>query len=60
MTTNTSALNKLLAWEGNVHKTEADKGLEELSALIAARGPLQSLAVRKDKRGKYTVVAMRC
>lgn len=60
MTTNTSiALNKLLAWEGNVRKTEADKGIDELTASIAAHGLLQSLVVRKDKRGKYAVVAGR-
>lgn len=39
MTTNTSiSLNKLLAWEGNVRKTEADKGIEELSVSIVAHG----------------------
>jgi ParB family chromosome partitioning protein len=60
MTTNTSiALNKLIAWEGNVRKTEADKGIDELTASIAAHGLLQSLVVRKDKRGKYAVVAGR-
>ncbi len=58
MTTNISIpLNKLLAWEGNVRKTDADKGIDELAASIAAHGLLQSLVVRKDKRGKYAVVA---
>src|SRR5579863_8450526 len=52
-------LNKLLAWEGNVRKTEPDKGIDELAASIAAHGLLQSLVVRKDKRGKYAVVAGR-
>jgi ParB family transcriptional regulator, chromosome partitioning protein len=50
-------LNKLLAWEGNVRKTDADKGIGELAASIQAHGLLQSLVVRKDKRGKYAVVA---
>jgi len=50
-------LNKLRAWEGNVRKTEPDKGIDELAASIAAHGLLQSLVVRKDKRGKYAVVA---
>jgi ParB family chromosome partitioning protein len=59
MTTTTIALNKLLAWEGNVRKTDADKGIDELAASISAHGLLQSLVVRKDKRGKYAVVAGR-
>jgi ParB family chromosome partitioning protein len=52
-------LNKLLAWEGNVRKTNPDKGISELAASIEAHGLLQSLVVRKDKRGKYAVVAGR-
>src|SRR5580693_7672653 len=52
-------LNKLVAWEGNVRKTDPDKGIDELAASIAAHGLLQSLVVRKDKRGKYAVVAGR-
>jgi len=50
-------LNKLLAFEGNVRKTDPDKGIDELAASIAAHGLLQSLVVRKDRRGKYAVVA---
>lgn len=50
-------LSKLRAWEGNVRKTERDKGIDELAASIAAHGLLQSLVVRKDRRGKYAVVA---
>jgi ParB family chromosome partitioning protein len=53
------ALNKLLPWAGNVRKTDADKGIDELAASIAAHGLLQSLVVRKDRRGKYAVVAGR-
>ena len=54
------ALNKLTAWDGNVRKTAgADTALAELAASIAAHGLLQSLVVRKDKRGKYAVVAGR-
>jgi len=52
-------LNKLLAWEGNVRKTDTDKSINELAASIFAHGLLQSLVVRKDKRGKYAVVAGR-
>jgi ParB family chromosome partitioning protein len=55
----TVPLNKLLAWEGNVRKTDPDKGIDELVASIAAHGLLQSLVVRRDKRGKYAVVAGR-
>jgi ParB family chromosome partitioning protein len=53
----TIPLNKLLAWGGNVRKTETDKGIDELAASIAAHGLLQSLVVRNGKRGKYAVVA---
>jgi ParB family chromosome partitioning protein len=57
--TTTIPLNKLLAWEGNVRQTEPDKAVDELAASIAAHGLLQSLVVRKGKRGKYAVVAGR-
>jgi ParB family chromosome partitioning protein len=53
----TIPLNKLLAWEGNVRQTEPDKNIDELAASIASHGLLQSLVVRKDKRGKYAVIA---
>lgn len=53
------ALDKLTAWTGNVRRTGADTGLAELSASIAAHGLLQSLVVRKDRKGKYAVVAGR-
>lgn len=60
MTDNTTIpLNKLLAWDGNVRKTEPDKGIDELAASIAAHGLLSSLVVRKERRGKYAVVAGR-
>ena len=52
----TIPLNKLRAWEGNVVKTDPDKGIDELAASIAAHGLLQSLVVRKDRRGKYAVM----
>lgn len=51
------ALNKLVPWDGNVRKTGVSDGIEELAASIAAHGLLQSLIVRKSKRGKYAVVA---
>ena len=57
--TDTIPLNKLIAWEGNVRKTGADTGLAELTASIAAHGLLQSLVVRRGKKGKYAVVAGR-
>jgi ParB family transcriptional regulator, chromosome partitioning protein len=59
MTTTTIPLNKLLAWDGNVRKTDSDKAISELAASIKAHGLLQSLVVRKDKRGKYAVIAGR-
>jgi ParB family chromosome partitioning protein len=59
MTTTTIPLNKLVAWDGNVRKTDSDKAISELAASIAAHGLLQSLVVRKDKRGKYAVIAGR-
>lgn len=51
------ALNRLVAWEGNVRKTATDSGIEELAASIAAHGLLQSLVVRKHGKSKYAVVA---
>ena len=58
LNTTTIPLNKLVAWDGNVRKTSGidTKGL---AASIAAHGLLQSLTVRKDRRGKYAVVAGR-
>jgi ParB family chromosome partitioning protein len=53
----TIPLNKLTLWEGNVRKTGAAEGIEELQASIAAHGILQSLIVRKGSRGKYAIVA---
>jgi len=50
--TTTIPLNKLLAWDGNVRKTDPDKGIDELAASISAHGLLAILVVRKDKRGK--------
>lgn len=50
-------LNKLVLWDGNVRKTGVDAGLSELAASIAAHGVLQSLVVRKAKRGKFAVIA---
>ena len=44
-------LNKLVLWDGNVRKTGATDGLEQLIANIAAHGVLQSLVVRKINRG---------
>src|SRR5271169_1324688 len=52
-------LDKLIAWEGNVRKTESDKGIDELAASIKAHGLLQSLVVKKEKGDTYAVVAGR-
>jgi ParB family chromosome partitioning protein len=61
MTTDTSTipLNSLIAWQGNVRKTNSDTGLDELAASITAHGLLQSLVVRKDRKGKHAVIAGR-
>jgi ParB family transcriptional regulator, chromosome partitioning protein len=53
----TIPLNKLVAWDGNVRKTGAREGIEELTASISAHGVLQSLVVKKTARGKYAIVA---
>lgn len=52
-------LSKLTPWDGNVRRTGASDGLDELTASIAAHGVLQSLVVRKTNRGKYAVIAGR-
>jgi ParB family chromosome partitioning protein len=52
-------LNKLVPWDGNVRKTGAAQGLDELQASIAAQGLLQSLVVKKTSRGKFAVIAGR-
>ncbi|MFZ5693951.1 MAG: ParB/RepB/Spo0J family partition protein [Pseudomonadota bacterium] len=51
--------SKLIPWDGNVRKTGAASGIDELAASIAAHGLLQSLVVRKTKGGKYHVIAGR-
>ena len=51
------ALNKLTVWEGNVRKTGAKDGLDELVASIASHGLLQPLVVMEAKKGSYHVVA---
>ena len=56
-TSQTISLNKLIPWPGNVRKTGVTEGLEELAASIASHGLLQPLMVRKDKRGKFAVIA---
>lgn len=55
----TIALNKLTPWSGNVRKTGAAEGIDELAASIATHGLLQSLVVRTTKGGKYEVIAGR-
>ena len=53
----TIPLSRLTPWTGNVRKTGVKDGISELAASIAAHGLLQSLVVRKGKRGKYEIVA---
>lgn len=52
-------LNQLVAWKGNVRKTGAAEGIDELAASITAHGLLQALVVREGKRGKYEIIAGR-
>ena len=56
------SLSDLLPWDGNVRKTGAQEGLEELMASIQSHGLLQPLVIKPapDKgktKGKYHVVA---
>ena len=53
----TIPLSRLCVWQGNVRKTGVTDGIGEFAASIKAHGLLQSLIVRKGKRGKYEVVA---
>jgi ParB family chromosome partitioning protein len=53
----TLPLNRLVLWAGNVRKTGVTDGIAELAASIAAHGLLQSLVIRKGKRGKFEIVA---
>jgi ParB family chromosome partitioning protein len=57
--TTTIALDRLEPWKGNVRKTGAKEGLDELIASIAAHGLLQSLVVREVTGGKFAVIAGR-
>jgi ParB family chromosome partitioning protein len=50
-------LTKLVLWHGNVRKTGAETGLDELAASIAAHGLLNPLTVCRTAKGKYAVVA---
>lgn len=55
--TQTIPLDKLVAWPGNVRKTNAAADIEELAASIISHGLLNPLLVRKHKRGYLQVVA---
>ncbi|MGA3346971.1 MAG: ParB/Srx family N-terminal domain-containing protein [Terracidiphilus sp.] len=59
MSTTTIPYKKLFAWDGNVRKTGSRKGTADLAASIAAHGLLHFLVVRKDKHGRYAVIAGR-
>jgi ParB family chromosome partitioning protein len=50
-------LTKLVLYDGNVRKTGAETGLDELAASIAAHGLLNPLTVCRTAKGKYAVVA---
>ena len=52
-------LQKLLAWPGNVRRTGAEEGIDELAASIAAMGLLHNLVVKKEARGRFSVIAGR-
>lgn len=52
-------LNRIVRGDGNVRRSKAEEGLEELIDSMAAQGDLQSLVVRKARRGKYFVIAGR-
>jgi ParB family transcriptional regulator, chromosome partitioning protein len=52
-------LNKLVAWNTNVRRTNPDAGLTELAASISSMGLLQSLVVKKEPKGKFAVIAGR-
>lgn len=53
----TIPLNRLAPWDGNVRRTGIHDGVDELAASIASHGLLQSLVVRKGKRGKFEIIA---
>lgn len=55
--TTTVPFRKLALWHGNVRRTGAQDGVDELAASIASHGLLQSLVVRKGPRGKLHVIA---
>lgn len=57
ITTQSIPLNKLIPWSGNVRKTDVGADIEELAASIASHGLLNPLLIRKDKRGKFAVIA---
>jgi ParB family chromosome partitioning protein len=50
-------LQKLLAWTGNVRMTGTGEGIGELAASIASVGLLHNLVVKKEARGKFSVIA---
>lgn len=55
--TKTIPLNRLVLWEGNVRKTAADTGIDELAASIEAHGLLNPLTVGGHFRKKHHVIA---
>src|SRR3982751_3498173 len=50
-------LQKLLAWTGNVRTTGTGERIDELAASIASVGLLHNLVVKKEARGKFSVIA---
>lgn len=55
--TQTIPLNKLVPWDGNVRRTGATDGIDELAASIVTHGLLQSLVVRKKGKDRFEIVA---
>lgn len=53
----TIPLDRLQLWDGNVRKTAVTEQIDELAESIAAHGLLQSIVVKKARRGRYHVVA---
>lgn len=57
MSIETIPLNKLSVWKGNVRKTGAEIGLDELKASILVHGLLNPLTVQKTDKGDRRVIA---
>lgn len=52
-------LNRLAIWQGNVRKTDASEGIDELAASIASVGLIQPLTVMREGKGFVVVAGQR-